>query len=127
MTIEFPTVDDWFQLARRYPENKKANLATLKDYGSMRCMSYVEDTFAHRGKDCRVLEFGHGFNPTFLSRFQKKHEAWGADMDQKISYFGADLDWEARFNRDMKPATPEVRYVRELLSTSMAISVRMRA
>lgn len=118
MTIEFPTVDDWFQLARRFPEHKKANLATLKDYGAMRCMSYVEDTFGSRGKDCRILEFGHGFNPVFLSHFQKKHEVWGADKDQQLTYFGANLDWEMRFKRDMSPSTPDVRFVRELLSAS---------
>lgn len=122
MTIEFPSVDDWFQLARRYPEHKKANLATLKDYGVMRCMKYIDDTFAQRGKDCRVLEFGHGFNPAFLARFQDKHEVWGADKDQKLAYFGAGFDWEARFRRDVAGATPNVKFVRELLTRNASES-----
>ncbi len=114
--IEFPSVDEWFQLARRYPEYKKASISTLKDYGIMRCMQYVDDVMGHRGKDCRVLEFGHGFNPEFLKRFQNKHEVWGADQDQKLPYFGADFDWEGRFSSQVAPHTPNVTFARELLS-----------
>ncbi len=114
--IEFPSVDDWFQLTRRYPEYKKASISTLKDYGVMRCMQYVEDNMKHRGKDCRVLEFGHGFNPAFLQLFQKKHEVWGADRDQKLPYFGANFDWESQFRSAVAPHTPDVKFARELLS-----------
>lgn len=114
--IEFPTMDDWFQLARRYPDYKKASLAILKDYGIMRCSQYVEDTFGETGRKIRLMEFGHGFNAALMARFQDKHEVWGVDRDQNLSYFGANLDWDARFARDVAPLTPHVRFVRELLS-----------
>jgi SAM-dependent methyltransferase len=114
--IAFPSVDEWFQLTRRYPAFKKASISTLKDYGVMRCMQYVEDNFAHRGKDCRILEFGHGFNPVFLQRFQDKHEVWGADRDQELPYFGPNFDWERRFKAEMAPHTKNVTFVRELVS-----------
>ncbi len=119
--IEFPTVDDWFQLARRYPAYKKPSNATLKDYGVMRCMRYIDDAFGERGKDCRVLEFGHGFNPAILERFQDKHEVWGADRDQGLPYFG-NVDWETRFAKDVAPRCPRVRFVRELLELDNASS-----
>lgn len=114
--IEFPTVDDWFQLARRYPDYKRVNTAVLKDYGVMRCSQYIEDTFGSRGKSLRLMEFGHGFNPALLARFQNTHEVWGVDRDQKLSYFGSRLDWDARFAREVAPLTGQVRFVRELLS-----------
>jgi len=116
--IEFPSVDDWFQLVRRYPDHKQPNLAILKDYGVMRCLQYIEDNFGERGKDMRMMEFGHGFNPQILSRFQDKHEVWGVDRDQQLPYFGKDLNWEARFNHAVAPVTKNVRFVRELLSRS---------
>lgn len=114
--IEFPSVSDWFQLTRRYTEYKKGTVTSLKDYGVMRCMKFVEDEMGHRGKDCRVLEFGHGFNPAFLTRFQDKHEVWGADRDQKLNYFGAAFDWEREFDKAVAPHTRQVKFVRELLS-----------
>lgn len=116
--IEFPSVDDWFQLARRYPDHKKPNVSILKDYGVMRCIQHIEDTFGWRGKDMRMMEFGHGFNPQILSRFQDKHEVWGADRDQKLTYFGKDFDWDANFARDVAPHTKNVHFARELLSRS---------
>lgn len=116
--IEFPSVDDWFLLARTYSAHKKPSFAILKDYGVMRCSQYIEDSFKARGKDVHLLEFGHGFNPEILARFQDKHDVWGLDRDQGLSYFGKGFNWEARFNSDVAPFTQSVRFVRGLLSRS---------
>ena len=115
--IAIATVDQWFQLARRYPEYKEVALANLKDFGVMACRAYLEDNHGARGKDLRVLEFGHGFNNALLSGFQDKHEMWGADRDQGISYF-RDVDWEREFAEHMAGPCPNVTFVRTLLSES---------
>jgi SAM-dependent methyltransferase len=113
--INIASVDDWFRLARRFPEFKVAGLTPLKDYGVMACMEFIEDTFGDRDKDLKILEFGHGFNPEVMGRFQAKHEVWGADRDQGLVYFD-NVDWEARFAEEVAPSCKEVRFVRELLS-----------
>ena len=79
-------------------------------------MAFIEDGFRQRGKDLRILEFGHGFNPEVMARFQDMHEVWGADRDQGLVYFN-DLDWEAQFAEKVAPSCANVRFARELLST----------
>jgi hypothetical protein len=113
-----PTMNDWFQLVRKYSKYRRTGIALLKDYGVMQCIDYIAGRYADGGKDVRILEFGHGFNPDVMAFFQDKHEVWGADRDQKLSYFGADFDWEGRFARDVAPFCKNVRFSRELLATN---------
>jgi SAM-dependent methyltransferase len=113
--IKIATVDDWFRLARRFPEFKVAGLTPLKDYGVMACMEFIEERYGDRGKDLKILEFGHGFNSEVMARFQDKHEVWGADRDQGLVYFSG-FDWEARFAAEVAPSCGQVTFVRELLS-----------
>jgi hypothetical protein len=110
-------MDDWYSLARRYPQYMKVTSSTLKDYGHMACMDFIDETFAHRGKDVRILEFGHGFNPEILERFQLNHEVWGADRDQGLNYF-ADVNWEDTFHAEVASRCGDVKFVRELLTSA---------
>src|SRR5262249_47174972 len=114
--LKIPTMDDWYALARRYPQFMRVTDMTLKNYGYMGCIEFVEQTFGDHGKDIRILEFGHGFSATIMERFQSKHEVWGADRDQSLRYF-AGFDWETRFASDVASRCGDVNFVRKLLTS----------
>ena len=115
--LKIPTMDDWYSLAQRYPQYLKVTNTTLKDYGHMACMEFVDQTFSDRGKDVRLLEFGHGFSPQIMERFQSKHEVWGADRDQGLHYF-AHINWEENFASKVASRCGDVKFVRELLTSA---------
>lgn len=64
-----PTMDDWFELARDNRQYLNDSLTLLKDYGTMKCISFIDERFGRNGKDIRVLEIGHGFSPAVMQRF----------------------------------------------------------
>lgn len=107
------TMDDWFALARRYPEYKTHSRSLLKDYGVMAIRAFVEDAFQ---APIRLLELGHGFNADVLRLFDAEHECWGCDRDNSIDYM-AGIDWQARFDKLVRSACPNTRFVPELLGT----------
>lgn len=115
--FKIATVNDWYALHRRYPEIPLSHIAVLKHYGVLAHIDFIEQTFAGRGKDVRILEFGHGFAPEVIERFQHRHEVWGADRDQGLAYFKK-INWQQMFDQQVAPRCPDVRFVRELLSSS---------
>lgn len=123
MPLLIPTMNDWFALARRYPDYMQVahslvqggRNSTLKNYGYLACMNFIDETFAGRGKDVRLLEFGHGFSPEILVYTQHRHEAWGADFNQNLAYFSK-FDWDKRIAEEVRPRCPEVRFVETLLN-----------
>lgn len=114
-----PTVNDWHLLTLRYPKYKVVSNSLLKDYGVMACMEFIENLSAREpSKKLRILELGHGFNPDVLAYFQDKHECWGADRDQQLSYFKGIGDWEEKFAAEVSTRCPNVKFIRELLGES---------
>src|SRR5438132_156251 len=114
--FKIPTVDEWHQLALKYPEYKVVSNTLLKDYGVMACMDFIENQhILERARKLRILEFGHGFNPDVMMHFQSEHEVWGADRDQQLHYFKNILNWDGTFSEEVERYCPKVRFVRELL------------
>ena len=114
--FKIPTVDEWHQLALKYPEYKVVSNTLLKDYGVMACMDFIENQhILERARKLRILEFGHGFNPDVMMQLQSEHEVWGADRDQQLHYFKNILNWDGTFSEKVERYCPKVRFVRELL------------
>jgi SAM-dependent methyltransferase len=111
-----PSVDDWFQLARRYGRVENVEPNPLKHYGVFACQSFIEDHFSSRGKDVRILEVGHGFSPDVMSHFQDKHDVNGVDDDQKLHYF-QDWDWDFLFDYHIAPHCKNVTFHRGLIGS----------
>jgi hypothetical protein len=114
--IEIATVDDWYELSESFPEFRRVGLTNLKDWGYMKGCSFIDGRFTDRPRDknIRILEFGHGFNPYLLSRYQDRYEVWGADRAQGLTYFSDDK-WEGRFGKEVKPVCRNVNFRRTLV------------
>jgi SAM-dependent methyltransferase len=114
--MQLATVDDWYQLSEAFPEFRKVGMTCLKDWGYMKACNYIDQRFAGRPPDkgIRILEFGHGFNPYLLSRYQSQFEVWGADRAQGLAYFD-DRTWEQRFRNEVGIRCPNVRFVKILV------------
>jgi hypothetical protein len=116
--ISIPSVDDWYQLTRIYPEYRHHTKTLLKDYGVMACLEFINSQKGGTGNEpLKILEFGHGFNAEVLSKIQDRHEAWGADRDQQLHYFQnlGGLTWEQTFDHNVGALCPNVKFVRELV------------
>jgi hypothetical protein len=81
--LKIPTVDDWYCLSLKYRQFHRVSDTSLKDYGYMAIMDYLDSHAANN-----ILEFGHGFNPTLLERYSKARNVWGVDDYQGLAYFG---------------------------------------
>ncbi len=109
-----PSVDDWFELTKLYPEFQRPSDTSLKDYGYMEVFRFLDA----RPSAGRILEFGHGFNPALFVRYGSDRETWGVDDFQSLHYFSQDRDaWERTFAEQMtQRCPPQCRFVRGLLS-----------
>jgi SAM-dependent methyltransferase len=96
-----PTVDDWFRLARRYPEFKRHS-NPLKDFGYMSIFSFLEENFGPDIKNLRVLEFGHGFTREMFLKFEHRCETWGVDADQGLHYFSEINSLSEQFDKHVR-------------------------
>lgn len=108
-----PTVDDWWQATRVYPEYRGFSLTPLKDYGYMELFRVIETSGARR-----ILEFGHGLkiheSINLFDRF-KGLELWGLDDDQGLAYFSSGEAWREEYERNVVRRFPWVKFVRGLL------------
>jgi SAM-dependent methyltransferase len=118
--IELATVDEWYELSESFPEFRRVGLTNLKDWGTMKACSLIDHRFEDRPRDksIKILEFGHGFNPYLLSRFQNRYEVWGADRAQGLAYFSDD-EWDGRFRKEVKPACQDVNFRRTLVGETI--------
>jgi hypothetical protein len=65
-----------------------------------------------------ILEFGHGFNATLFERYDATRRVWGVDNWQGLHYFPSDpLEWEARFEREVRSKAPNCTFVKGLLGS----------
>ena len=113
--LKIPTVDDWYCLSLKYRQFHRVSDTSLKDYGYMAIMDYLDSHAANN-----ILEFGHGFNPTLLERYSKARNVWGVDDYQGLAYFGTpDRNaWEKRFDQEVRSKAPECTFRRGLLGGS---------
>ena len=110
--ILIPTMDDWWQLTREFPQFRKASDSVLKDFGYM---SLLREIRQQRPK--RVLEFGHGFNKTLfeLSENDANVEMWGVDDFQGLHYFPDRKGWEETYQDELVTRFPKAKFARGLL------------
>ena len=92
--LKIPTVTDWWDLTREFPEYRKVSEAVLKDYGYLEIMRFIRTK-----RPARVLEFGHGFSNRLFKAFESQVEMHGLDDDQGFHYFPNGDDWNARRQR----------------------------
>jgi SAM-dependent methyltransferase len=112
-----PTVDDWFRLARRYPEHQQHSSQPLKDFGYMSIFAFLEDNFGPNINNLRVLEFGHGFNPKMFQKFERRCETWGVDADQGLHYFSKINNWNEQFDKDVRTLCTNTTFKTGLLGS----------
>ncbi|MGP1347818.1 MAG: class I SAM-dependent methyltransferase [Phycisphaerales bacterium] len=108
--LEIATMDTWWELSGRYPSFRAQSHTLLKDFGYMRLLDAF-DTIQPK----RLLEFGHGFNPTLLAHAQERCEAFGVDDHQGLPYFPPRDEWERMHREYMVAPCPGVRFARGLL------------
>ncbi len=108
--LTIPSVDDWYRLSLKYREFHRSSDTVLKDYGYMAIMDYLETQAAKK-----ILEFGHGFNPTLFVRYGKARNVWGVDAYQGLHYFPDRAEWEKRFEQEVRSKAPECTFRRGLL------------
>ncbi len=58
-SLTVPSVDDWWDLTREFPEFRKVRHGVLKDYGYMAALRFIRQQ-----RPRTILEFGHGMNAT---------------------------------------------------------------
>jgi hypothetical protein len=112
--MQIATVDEWYELTRLFPEFRKVTGTALKDWGVMKSVIYIEARLKTSKNLLRILEFGHGFNPYIMARFQDRCEVWGADREQSLQYFDP-TTWEERFQKEVAPFCQKVKFVRTLV------------
>jgi SAM-dependent methyltransferase len=95
--IKIPSVEDWFNLTRIYPQFRKVSNTALKDYGYMEVFKYLDDHSEARN----ILEFGHGFNLELFKRYGETRNVWGADAWQGLHYFPAEAEWAKEMERQI--------------------------
>jgi SAM-dependent methyltransferase len=113
--LKIPTVDDWYCLSLKYRQFHRVSDTSLKDYGYMAIMDYLDSHDANN-----ILEFGHGFNAALLERYGKARNVWGVDDYQGLAYFDTpDRDaWEKMFDQKVKSKAPECTFRRGLMGGS---------
>lgn len=111
-----PTMDEYFRLARNDRRRLNVSAKVLKEYGTMKCIEFISELRAEKGRPLRILEMGHGFAPDVLVHFQDTDEVWGVDENQGLHYF-KNIDWNARFEREVLAHCPNVKFVRGLVGS----------
>lgn len=118
--VRVPTVDDWWELTKRFPKFRRFTLTPLKDQGYMELFSILESQ-----STSRILEFGHGLNiaedANLFLQFRDK-ELWGVDADQGLAYFESGNEWEARYQKEVVQRYPWVKFVNGLLGEGSSIA-----
>ena len=94
---QIPTVDDWYDLSRQYPEFQRVSNTALKDFGYMKVFAYL-DADESRNK---ILEFGHGFNPVLFARYCHTRNLWGLDRCGAAYFTQQNDEWEVLFKETM--------------------------
>ncbi len=120
--ILVPSVDDWWQLTREFPQFDKVSNSVLKDFGYMSLLREIKQE-----RPIRILEFGHGFNDTVfqLSENDGDIEIWGIDDFQGLHYFPNKKEWEARYQDKLVARFPKTRFVRGLLGDRESKSMEL--
>lgn len=108
--IELGTVAEWWRLTRDFPRFRKSPQTPLKHFGYLAIGERIR-----RYKPQRILEFGHGFNPTLLQWFQDEHEVWGIDDCGGRPYMPEKDQWEAMYHQSIVKHCPKVHLVRGLI------------
>ena len=103
-------MDTWRALTGRLTRFRVESHHLLKGFGSLRLLDAF-DTIRPK----RLLEFGHGFNPTLLAHAQGRCEAYGVDDHQELPHVPPKEEWERMHQEFMVAPCPDVRFVRGLL------------
>jgi SAM-dependent methyltransferase len=110
-SVRFATVDEWWRLTSQYPRYRGASNTVLKDFGYLSIMRQL----GNEQGGLRVLEFGHGLNPTLFEDFENVHEMWGIDDFQGLAYYPDRPAWESAYRTSLVEAYPGAHFVRGLL------------
>lgn len=108
--VRIPSVTDWWNLTREFPEYRRVSEAVLKDYGYLEVMNFIRTR-----RPARILEFGHGFSSRLFRMFESEFEMHGLDDDQQLHYFPEGSDWESRKKNELVAVCPRTRFHRGLL------------
>lgn len=112
--ILIPTMDDWWELTQEFPSYQYVTDRILKEFGYMAILRHLKTA-----QPRRILEFGHGFNPTLFepSATREDAEVWGIDDFQGLRYFPEKEEWYARHQAELVDPFPKVRFIRGLLGS----------
>jgi SAM-dependent methyltransferase len=88
--ISVGTVEEWWEISRRYPNLRKDCIGFLKPVGYCFILDQIERLPGVK----RILEFGHGFNKNIFEELGNRYEVHGIDDYQAFWYFPAEKQWE---------------------------------
>jgi SAM-dependent methyltransferase len=92
--ISVGTVEDWWEISRRYPNLRKDCIGFLKPIGYCFILDQVERLPGIK----TILEFGHGFNENIFEELGGKYEVHGIDDYQALPYFPDEKGWEQNYS-----------------------------
>jgi SAM-dependent methyltransferase len=92
--ISVGTVEEWWEISRRYPNLRKDCTGFLKPVG----YCFILDQAERLPGVKRILEFGHGFNKNIFEELGSKYEVHGIDNYQALPYFPAEKEWEENYS-----------------------------
>jgi SAM-dependent methyltransferase len=92
--ISVGTVEEWWEISRRYPNLRKDCIGFLKPIG----YCFILDQAERLPGVKRILEFGHGFNKNIFEELGSKYEVHGIDDYQALHYFPAEKEWEENYS-----------------------------
>ncbi len=91
--IDVGAVEQWWELSRRYAPLREISIGFLKPIGYCFIFSQIEKLSGVK----RVLEFGHGFNPSLFRQLGDSHEVHGIDDYQALPYFPEAKEWDRNY------------------------------
>jgi SAM-dependent methyltransferase len=91
--IEVGTIQAWWERSRRYPALRKISLGFLKPIG----YCFILDQIERLSGVNKILEFGHGFNPTLFAQLSENREVHGLDDYQQLPYFPQEEEWKKTY------------------------------
>lgn len=109
-SLRLATMGEWWDLTSEFKEFRRPSDTVLKEFGYMAIMREI----GRMSGSSRILEFGHGFNTTLFTQFEKTHEMWGADDYLPLPYNLPKEEWEREYDA-IRQACPRSRLVRGLL------------
>lgn len=114
--INVGTVREWWEISGRYPHLREEGLG----YNFLKVIGYcfILDQIEGLPGVQRILEFGHGFNPTIFAELGAKYEVHGIDDYQALPYFPAKDGWEASYS-DYIAQFPQGHFHRGLLGKGL--------